>query len=263
MKKFWLMWLSLLLMLFSACDVKETPESMMKVPPAQGENVSKEDQIVAAPSSPMNRKFAPKKNNAEMVLVDDKAEPRTEQSAQPPEPCEGIPAEVKIDPRVQEFLTCEVIQVLSQPDSVQSFLIKPEKADSSVPIANRLGHFPIEPDGRGLNLEGANLKQFQKLLFSENSYHFGMEKRCRFRPDMGLYFVKHDKNVEILFSSSCNLWLFIYGGEEKLEDFDPIQDQLTFLNALFPVETPEETPEMPAETPVETPEILTETSELL
>ena len=267
MGKFWLMWLSLLLVLFSACYVMEAPPDIMakappvKAAPVQDENVPKGRQVVSPPSSPMS-KSAPRRDNGEMVLVDGN---EAEQSAQTPEPCEGIPSEVKVDPRVQKFLTCDVIQLLSQPDRVQSFRVKPEKADSSISIANRLGHFPIESDGQGLNLEGANLKRFQKLVFSENSYHFGMEKRCRFRPDMGLYFVKNDKGVEILFSTSCNLWLFVYGGEEKLEDFDPIQDQLVFLKSLFPMETeepetPAETPETP-ETPAETPETPMETSE--
>jgi hypothetical protein len=160
-----------------------------------------------------------------------------------------------VAPSVLDFLGCETIQILAKPDQVNSFLLKP-KPDETLPIANRLGAYPIQIDGQGLNLEGTNLTKFQELVFSEKSYHFGMEKRCRFEPNIGLHFVKGDKAVEVLFSLPCNLWVFVYGGEEKLEDFDPIQSQLNFLNSLFPINTEED-----SETSEETLEVpTTETS---
>jgi len=154
----------------------------------------------------------------------------TGQPAQPVQNCEGMPANVA--PRVLNFLSCKVVQIIAQPDRVDSFMVGP-RAGSDIPEKNRLGSFPIAADGQGLHLDAPNLKKFQSLVFAESSYVFGMEKRCRFRPKMGLHFVKGHEAVEIIFSVSCPLWLFIYGNDESLEDFDPILGELAFLNALF------------------------------
>jgi len=175
-----------------------------------------------------------------------KAVPRTRrdnEDTQPTQealqPCEGIPSVLKVDPRVQEFLTCDIIQILAQPERVESFRLKP-KPNASLPDKNRLGNYPIEENGQGRNLSQTELNNLQTLFWAENSYFFKASKRCRFRPDIGLHFVKGEQSVEVLFSFSCNLWLFFYKGEEKLEDFDRVQAQLLKLdNSLFP---PAQTP---------------------
>jgi hypothetical protein len=235
----------------SAGTLKNVPSSVVKhTPPSSDKIASTTTQrglVFQAPSTIDNSILKRARDTEEMT--NNNGGEQTSVSEQVPD-CEGIPSNVS--PRVLTFLTCKVVQIFSQPDRVESFLLKP-KPDTSVPKINRLGSFPIEADGQGLNLEGTNLEKLQKLVFSENSYHFGMEKRCQFRPDVGLHFVKGDEAAEILFSLDCNLWLFVYEENEKLEDFDPIQPQLTFLNALFPIEnmpeTPTEEPEMPTETP--------------
>jgi len=155
---------------------------------------------------------------------------------QPLQPCQDVPSSVKVDARVQEFLTCKIIQVLAQPELVKSFKVK-SKPDLSIPTANRLGDYPIEDDGhgQGRNLTKAEIKELQKLFFAENSYYFEASKRCRFRPDMGLNFVKGNQSVEVLFSFACNIWLFVHKDEKKLEDFDRVQEDLVKIrNALFP-----------------------------
>ncbi len=231
--------------------VKQTPSSVGKAAPRGG----RQGVIFKAPSQAA-AKTAPKANRDTNETADNNG---VEQQSAPNLPdCDGIPSNVS--PRVLSFLTCKVVQILSQPEKVESFLLIP-KADTSVPRTNRLGRFPIKADGQGLNLEGENLDKFKKLVFSEDSYRFGWKKKCRFSPDVGLHFVKGDKAVEVLFSLDCNLWLFVYGEEEKLEDFDPIQSQFTFLNSLFPVdmEMPETPPSEESETPTETPENSVET----
>jgi hypothetical protein len=150
-----------------------------------------------------------------------------------PQPCEGMPADA-VSPPVQEFLTCEVIQILAKPDRVQSFKVKPDP-DESVAEDKRLGKYPIEASGEGAKLSAEQLKELQKLMFSEKSYIFDAEKRCKFRPEMGLHFVKGQKAVDVLFSYSCNLWLFVHkGSKDKLEDFDPVLKELVQLRkSLF------------------------------
>ena len=173
-------------------------------------------------------------------------------TTQPGQHCEGIPQQVA--PRVIEFLTCDVIKILSLPDRVESYRVK-SKPDISVELGNRLGRFPIVREG--LNLKYPKLEKLQKLLFAKNSYVFQSEKRCRFRPGIGLHFIKGNEAVEILFDVPCRLWLFVYKQEEKLEDFDRIVDQLTFLNSLLPPLVPTPTPplqvDMQTPPPVEVP----------
>jgi hypothetical protein len=150
-----------------------------------------------------------------------------------PQPCEGMAANA-VSPRVQDFLTCKMIQILAKPDMVQSFRVKPDP-DPSVPEDQRLGNYPIVPNGEGAKPSAEQLKELQSILFSEKSYVFGAEKRCFFRPEMGLHFTKGREAVEMLFSFECDLWLFVHKGEEKLEDFDPARKPLKELRkSLFP-----------------------------
>ncbi|MEK8020918.1 MAG: hypothetical protein VSS75_028945 [Candidatus Parabeggiatoa sp.] len=251
----------------SVGTTKKVPSSAVKRTPASSDKItpttSQRGLVFQAPAKIDNSILKRARDTEDEDMTDNNGGEQTSVSEQVPD-CEGIPSNVS--PRVLTFLTCKVVQIFSQPDRVESFLLIP-KADTSVPRISRLGRFPIKVDGQGLNLEGINLEKFQQLVFSEDSYHFGMEKRCRFRPDVGLHFVKGDEAAEILFSLDCNLWLFVYEEEEKLEDFDPIQPELTFLNALFPIdmnmpETATEESDTPTETPtdvIDTPENSVET----
>jgi len=197
-----------------------------------------------------------------LVGADRRADDNAEHSPQIPQHnCQGIPPDVA--PQVLKFLSCPVVQILAQPDSVESYRVQ-SKPDPNVAAEKRLGRFPIEVDGKGQNIEGPNLTKLQKLLFTENSYVFGSEKRCRFRPEMGLHFVKGQDAVEVLFAVPCRLWLFVHGKEEKLEDFDRIVGQLTFLNALLtkrPVTQEPAHDETFEETSTEAEEIYTEEEE--
>jgi hypothetical protein len=161
-------------------------------------------------------------------------QPQADQNQPRPQPpCEGMAADA-VSPRVQEFLSCEVIRILAKPDRVQSFRVKSEP-NPAVPEGERLGNYPIEPGGAGANLSAEQLKNLQLLLFSEKSYVFDAEKRCKFRPEIGLHFIKGQEAVDVLFSFECELWLFIHKGKEKLEDFDPVRKQLKELRkSLFP-----------------------------
>ena len=193
-----------------------------KVPPAQMKTVP---QVEVTKKPPTQVKTAP-----QYVSRDDE-EIQEEQDVKP---CENIPENVVVEPRVQQFLGCEIIQVLLQAERVESFEMQLDK-NPDLPAENRLGEYPIKSGGQGRNLDDIEINNLRTLIFAEQSYHFGMEKRCRFRPNIGLHFVKGEEAVEILFSFACNLWLFVYKEEDKLEDFDPIQVKLVELhNSLFP-----------------------------
>jgi hypothetical protein len=141
-------------------------------------------------------------------------------------------AESDTDP-VKDFLGAEIIQIISQPDSVESFQMGSELAKPTVPKKHKLGGFPILKVGPKLNKE--QIIKFQKLMLDKGSYLFNVDKRCLFRPNTGLLFLKDKKEVEVLLSFSCASWLFVYDGEGKNQDFDPVYKPLqTLVDALFP-----------------------------
>ena len=235
------------LVLFSGCGVKEIPKHLIKTPPPQVDSQTARGPVVPAAETSALSQLVPTVtqdglNPTVIAAVDDVNGPQQledssaeTQAIEPLQPCEGIRSGITIAPQVQKFLTCEIIAILSQPDKVESFRVKAIKADASIPVKNQLGHYEINEQGQ--DLTGKNLDLFQALVFSEKSYIFDMEKRCRFYPNVGLYFIKDDKSVAVLFATSCSLWQFVYGDDEKLEDFDPVHEQLTLVNHLFPVKT--------------------------
>lgn len=143
---------------------------------------------------------------------------------------ENTTAQSTVDSAVRSFLGNEIITIILNPNQVESFQLSPrwnpKKRDA-------LGGFPITK--KGYNLMGNNLKIFQSLVSSRQSYHFGFEKRCFFRPEMGLRFIKNGVGeVDIILSFSCKLWRFVHNGVVKSEDFDPISIELDRINqSLF------------------------------
>ncbi len=205
------------ILVVNACNAQPPEEDGINKVPIAKDTASKTEKV--APQY----KITPRPLNNEL----------SENQMRPP-PCSGI-ATGLVSPRVQEFLTCDLIKILAKPDNVQSFKVKPV-ADISVPEKERLGNYPIEPNGKGLDLNAEQLKSLQKLIFSEKSHVFGFEKRCNFRPEIGLHFVKGNESVEMLFSFACDLWSFVHKDKQKLEDFDPVHNDLVKLyNSLFPV----------------------------
>lgn len=165
-------------------------------------------------------------------------EPITEESQTPQPPAIQGP---QVDTAVQEFLGDAIIEILAHPDRVESFKVALRR-NASTPHNTKVAGFPVLEVGQLLN--ETQLQQFQSLLFSEQSYIFEPDKRCMFFPELGLRFVKGEKGVvEILLSFYCDMLLFNYEGEEKIEDCDPISKPLGELrDSLFPAETPETQP---------------------
>jgi hypothetical protein len=220
-------------LLVSACSAQTASEDKEKKTDDPTTRESTPVPLVGRPASnPTVDKSAPTKSGEEAVARPLTGEEKADQNQPRPQPpCAGMTTDI-VSPRVQEFLTCDVIQILAKPDSVQSFKVKFEP-DTSVPEGKRLGDYPIESEGP--KLTGDQLKNLQKLIFEERSYIFGAEKRCKFRPEIGLHFIKEQEAVDVLFSFSCELWLFIYKDKQKQEDFDPVNDELTALReSLFP-----------------------------
>ncbi|MDM8561487.1 hypothetical protein, partial [Candidatus Parabeggiatoa sp. HSG14] len=117
----------------------------------------------------------------------------------------------QVDRAVRNFLGCEIISVLAKPDRVESFKVNPKWNPKK--RNNTLSGFPIVKQGN--DLSGELLKNFQTLVFDQNSYLLGTEKRCFFRPKVGLHFIKDKSEVNILLSFSCDIWLVFYGENKK------------------------------------------------
>jgi len=133
---------------------------------------------------------------------------------------------------VKNFLGLKMSTILSEPDRVESFLVKPELADKPTAENQVLNGFPIKKIGSQLNDE--QIKTFQKFIFDEKSYNFEVVKKCLFRPDLGLRFSKGEETVIVLLSFSCELWQFSHRDIQKIEDFDSITEKLLeFQNVLF------------------------------
>ena len=144
----------------------------------------------------------------------------------------------KFDKEVRNFFeknfkkdTEQVLEILANPDRVQVAQVKAESI-------TKFGEYPIESE-RGV-LKDQQIAKFKQLLFSKNSYMFGVEKRCSFYPQVALKFIKNKaeiKNkVDVFLSFSCNMWLFVYNNKAALEDFDSIEKDLS--NFFFTNSTP-------------------------
>jgi len=135
-----------------------------------------------------------------------------------------------ISPQVKDFFGEKALAIIGNSDRVESFRVNSTQDESS---PKAIAGFPIIR--QGTDLSGEQLTQIQSLIFDEKSYRFGVEKMCKFRPEMALRFVKNGESVDVLFSFVCDLWLFAYKGQEKIEDSDPIRKELVgFAHALFP-----------------------------
>jgi len=172
----------------------------------------------------------------EAITTTSRSEGNIPVSKEPMPRNEGETDEASDTDPVKDFLGPEIIQIISQPNSVGSFQVARELAELTVPKKNQLGGFPILKVGPKLNQE--QIKQFQTLILDKGNYLFNVDKRCLFRPQAGLLFIKDKKEVEVLLSFSCASWLFAYDGERKNQDFDPVKKTLqNLVDALFPTST--------------------------
>lgn len=123
--------------------------------------------------------------------------------------------------------------LLMSPDQIESFIVGPEIADTSVPAESQLGGFPILELGPRLTPE--QVKQLQTIVLDDKSYRWQMTKKCLFRPEVGLRFIKESQEIALLLSTWCNIWSFSYQDQEKTKDFDPAAEKITtLLKSIFP-----------------------------
>lgn len=162
-----------------------------------------------------------------VVTIKAQKEKLVEAELQQDNPQETLPDIVTM---VDRFLGPDIKRILSNPIRVESFRLAPEP-DNSIPLEQKLGGFPITKLGNALNKQ--QIATFQRWAFDERSYIFEADKKCVFRPEMGLRFIQGDQEVEVILALHCPLWRFVYQGEARTQDCDPIEKQLKqFRNEL-------------------------------
>ena len=79
---------------------------------------------------------------------------------------------------------------------------------------------------RGAALDPGSARALVEILFDERSYVFGKVKKCPFDPEYALRFHRGAQSAELLLSFSCQRWAFVWNGERRIENFDPVNDSL-------------------------------------
>ena len=79
---------------------------------------------------------------------------------------------------------------------------------------------------RGAPLDPGSARELVDILFDKGSYVFGKVKKCPFVPEYALRFHRGAQSAELLLSFSCQRWAFVWNGERRIENFDPVNDRL-------------------------------------
>ncbi len=124
---------------------------------------------------------------------------------------------------VAEFLGSDVIEIISGPDSIESFRTNLQRTNRGETLAG----FPIIERGRALSRE--QIERLKTVLLDEKTYRFGVVKKCLFLPEYGFKIRKGTSEVILLLCFSCEELKIVIGGVERLEDFDNATPQLRRL----------------------------------
>ncbi|EDN70077.1 secreted protein [Beggiatoa sp. PS] len=159
--------------------------------------------------------------------------PKVPSTAQP-----KPPADEKA--QLESFLG-EMKAILAQPTKVEGYIVESKPASPDVPEESNLGGYPVLKEPVALTPE--QIKTAQALLLNEKSYYWGrFAKKCLLAPQAALRFLKGDQEVSILFSTSCDLWSFVYQDKLATKDYAPAAEEVNrFLSIVFPEDFPNQT----------------------
>lgn len=127
--------------------------------------------------------------------------------------------------QVIEFLGNDIIDILKNPDRVESYRVKFTKTGKG----NNLGGYPVT--AKGPDLAPKQVERLQAILLDGNTYLFDVVKKCLFLPEYAFRFVRGEKNVIVLICYSCEELTFVFQGRELLEDFNRATSRLKVLTA--------------------------------
>ncbi len=122
------------------------------------------------------------------------------------------------------FLGSDIIDVVSTADRVEPFLLKPSLMPSGATGPNAVAGYDWKV--RGADLAPAQVAAFKALVLNETSYDFEIAKKCVMVPEYVFRFHAAGKSTDVLVAFGCTMWAFGSGDGQKVEDFDPVADNL-------------------------------------
>ena len=134
--------------------------------------------------------------------------------------------DMKMPETAAEFLGPERVAIIASADRVEPFLLKatlaPMPADMDVPgvVAGYAWK------ARGADFAPADVARFKALLLDSASYEFETVKKCPLVPEYAFRFHAGARKVDVLVAFECALWAFPDADGIRVEDFDPVADQL-------------------------------------
>ena len=133
-----------------------------------------------------------------------------------------------VSEKVMQFLGNEIVDIIKNPEVVESYKIKIKKENSGTRIAG----YPVVAQGPALTAQ--QIDQIRSVLLDRNTYMFDYVKKCLFLPEYALKFRKGAGEVVVLLCFSCEELTFVYKGKELLEDFDNATPKIRgLIQALF------------------------------
>lgn len=118
-----------------------------------------------------------------------------------------------------------VFDTLKAPEAVEYY-----KVVAAVPAQ---GAQTYQPAGKVQALSDEDVSKLRTLVLNDNSYQFGILKKCVFVPETAFRFKKGDKDVLLLVSMNCKQVTFDLGSQRIRLDIDPSAEEFAdFLSHL-------------------------------
>ncbi len=127
------------------------------------------------------------------------------------------------DNQISKLVGEHMVHVLEAPDHVEVFDLDPLSKDLSYGLSG----FPIVKKIDQLDEE--IWSEISALVLDDKSHVFEIQKKCRFRPNIGFRYYRNRDSVNVLLSMQCKQWMFDSGKKQVYEDFDPVVEQIDAL----------------------------------
>ena len=128
-------------------------------------------------------------------------------------------------PEVKKFFGINILNIIDGAESASSFKVKPEKM--KVLIGKNLYGYPVIAKGPALS--DSQLSELKDILLNEDTYDFKWAKKSFVFPDYAIVLKKGKEEVTVFVDFYRKELLFVYNGQELVEDFDNAEKQVRKL----------------------------------
>lgn len=143
----------------------------------------------------------------------------------------GKVEKVHITEKVKTFFGEEILTILSDPDSVLSYKVKPVTKKNKT-AKDKLYKYPIVK--RGPKLDKDQILYLKNIILNEKTYDFKYSKRGFLFPEYAFEFIKGEKKVLVFVCFNRNELMFYYKKKELIEDFDSaLKEVKELVHKLF------------------------------